>query len=196
MKDRNTDTEFGGVADEDLARAVQRGGIDAFDEIVRRHQARIYAIAYRITGNREDALDVAQDALLKAYRRIGQWQPVSGFLPWLLRLTTNTAIDHVRWRSRRRHEPLEPADQTRRDHAARRLSEDPAVQARAGEIDARVHRALAVLSPTQRAVFVMRHYEGLQLSEIAEVLGCTVGSVKVHLFRAVRKLQLELKDLI
>jgi RNA polymerase sigma-70 factor (ECF subfamily) len=196
LKDRNGDTEFGGLADEDLARAVQRGGVDAFDEIVRRHQARLYAIAYRITGNREDALDVTQDALLKAFRRIGQWQPVSGFLPWLLRLTTNTAIDHVRWRSRRRHEPLEPADQTRGDHAARRLSDDPAVQARAGEIDGRVQRALVVLSPTQRAVFVMRHYEGLQLSEIADVLGCTVGSVKVHLFRAVRKLQAELKDLI
>ncbi len=66
---------------------------------------------------------------------------------------------------------------------------------RAGEIAVRVQQALEVLSPSQRSVFVMRHYEGLQLAEIAAVLGCTVGSVKVHLFRALRKLQTQLKDL-
>ncbi len=65
----------------------------------------------------------------------------------------------------------------------------------ANEIDARVQKARDVLSPSQRAVFIMRHYEGLQLAEIAEALGCTVGSVKVHLFRALRKLQVELRDL-
>jgi len=177
-----------------LALALKAGDRLAFDELVRRHQGRVYAVAYRVTGNREDALDVAQEVLLKAYRKIHTWQPTSGFVPWLLRLTTNQSIDLLRWRKRRKHEPLD----TEAGHAE---PADPSValntedRVRALEIDARVHGALDVLSPAQRSVFVMRHYEGLQLAEIAEVLGCTVGSVKVHLFRALKKLQNELQDL-
>jgi len=180
--------------DEDLALALKAGDRLAFDELVRRHQGRVYAVAYRVTGNREDALDVAQEVLIKAYRKIHTWQPTSGFLPWLLRLTTNQSIDLLRWRNRRRHEPLD-AESGFGERADTSVSLNTEVQVRALEIDARVHEALGVLSPAQRSVFVMRHYEGLQLAEIAEVLGCTVGSVKVHLFRALKKLQIELRDL-
>jgi len=186
--------DLSALGDEDLALALKAGNRPAFDELVRRHQGRVYAVAYRITGNREDALDVAQEALLKAYRKIGTWQPTSGFLPWLLRLTTNQAIDLLRWRNRRKHERLdaEGGYSTTPDNATALDTEN---RVRASEIDARVHGALKVLSPAQRSVFVMRHYEGLPLADIAEVMGCTVGSVKVHLFRALRKLQVELKDL-
>lgn len=182
--------------DEALAEALKRGDRQAFDELVRRHQGRVYAIAYRITCNRDDALDVAQEAFIKAFRKIESWQPVGGFLPWLLRLTTNQAIDAVRWRKRRRTEPLESVDaegQIRQaEHAA---PGGTGRDIRAQEIESRVQAALSALSPAQRAVFVMRHYEGLQLADIAVVLGCSVGSVKVHLFRALRKLQKELRDL-
>ncbi len=180
--------------DEDLALALKAGDRMAFDELVRRHQGRVYAVAYRVTGNREDALDVAQEVFIKAYRKIHTWQPTSGFLPWLLRLTTNQSIDLLRWRNRRRHEPLD-GDTARAELADQSVALNTEDRVRALEIDARVHVALAVLSPAQRSVFVMRHYEGLQLAEIAEVLGCTVGSVKVHLFRALKKLQRELRDL-
>lgn len=184
------------LADEELAEALKRGDRLAFDELVRRHQGRVYAVAYRITCNRDDALEVAQEAFLKAYRKIESWQPVSGFLPWLLRLTTNQAIDVVRWRKRRRTEPLESIDtdgnERRVEHAA---PGGTGAAVRAQEIESRVQRALVVLSPAQRTVFAMRHFEGLQLAEIAEVMGCSVGSVKVHLFRALRKLQQELRDL-
>lgn len=182
--------------DEELADALKKGNRGAFDELVRRHQGRVYAVAYRITGNRDDALDVTQEAFLKAYRKIESWQPLSGFVPWLLRLTANQAIDVVRWRQRRRTEPLDSVDvdgvERPGDHAA---PGGTGQTVRAQEIDARVRKSLEVLSPSQRAVFVMRHYEGLQLSEIATALGCSVGSVKVHLFRALKKLQQELADL-
>jgi RNA polymerase sigma-70 factor (ECF subfamily) len=182
--------------DEELAEALKGGDRRAFDELVRRHQGRVYAVAYRITCNRDDALDVAQEALLKAYRKIESWQPVSGFLPWLMRLTTNQAIDTVRWRKRRRTEPLESVDAEGRERPTEHVAPGGTGSAvRALEIDARVQSALVVLSPAQRAVFVMRHYEGLQLAEIAVAMGCSVGSVKVHLFRALRKLQTELRDL-
>lgn len=182
--------------DETLAEALKRGERQAFDELVRRHQGRVYAVAYRITCNRDDALDVAQEAFIKAYRKIESWQPVSGFLPWLLRLTTNQAIDTIRWRKRRRTEPLESVDaEGQLRHMEHAAPGGTGRDVRAQEIAARVQDALGVLSPAQRAVFVMRHYEGLQLAEIAVAMGCSVGSVKVHLFRALRKLQQELRDL-
>ncbi len=184
------------ATDEELALALKAGQDPAFDELTRRHQGRVYAVAYRLTSNREDALDVAQDVLVKAYQKIEMWQPTSGFVPWLMRLTRNQAIDLLRRRKRRRCEPLDEADPAVRDGvSSERDLSDTERQVRAGEIDARVQQALGVLSPAQRVVFVLRHYEGLQLAEIAEVRGCTVGSVKVHLFRALKKMQVELRDL-
>jgi len=182
--------------DQELALALKRGDQFAFEEIVRRHQGRVYAVAYRITGNREDALDVAQEALLKVYRKIGAWQPSGGFVPWLLRLTANQAIDHLRRRKRQPHEHLDEAFVPQSQGA----SVEPASlrteqEVRAREIDERVQKSLVVLSATQRIVFVLRHYEGLPLADIARQLGCTVGSVKVHLFRSLKKLQKELGDL-
>jgi RNA polymerase sigma-70 factor (ECF subfamily) len=185
--------------DSALALALKGGNDRAFEELVRRHQGRVYAVAYRLTGNREDALDVAQESLLKAYRKIHAWQPreTPGFVPWLLRLTSNQAIDLLRRRKRRGHEPWDEARRVvESGHAPREsLAVDTGHEIRAQEIDERVRAALVVLSEAQRTVFMLRHYEGLQLAEIAAELGCTVGSVKVHLFRALKKLQKELRDL-
>ena len=190
------DMDLKAADDEQLAVALKQGDAAALDELVRRHQGRVYSVAYRITCNRDDALDVSQEVFLKAFRKIESWQPISGFLPWLLRLTTNQAIDTVRWRKRRHTEPLDSLDPNRIERQGEYASPSATGNAvQALEIDARIRAALVVLSPTQRSVFVLRHYEGLQLSEIANALGCSVGSVKVHLFRALRKLQVELRDL-
>ncbi|MEX2015651.1 MAG: sigma-70 family RNA polymerase sigma factor [Candidatus Hydrogenedentales bacterium] len=189
-------TGWDNTSDEDLALALQNGQEAAFDEMVRRHQGRVFAVAFRMTGHREDALDVAQEVFLKAYRKIDAWQPSGGFVAWLLRLTTNQSIDHLRRKKRHRHERF---DETFRPEGGPAVNEpmtdDTAVRVRGGEIADRVNEALEVLSPSQRTVFVLRHYEGLPLADIAPVLGCTVGSVKVHLFRALKKLQKELGDL-
>ena len=182
--------------DNALALAVKAGELSAYDELVRRHQARVFAVAYRFASNREDALDIAQEALFKAYRKIHSWEPRGGFVPWLMRLTTNQAIDHLRRNKRRKTVQLtEECSGDGTGVPLERQRPQPEAAARAGEIDDRVQRALEVLSDAQRQVFVLRHYEGLQLAEIAEALGCSVGSVKVHLFRAVRKLRCELEDL-
>lgn len=189
-------TGWDGTSDEDLALALQKGEEAAFDEMVRRHQGRVFAVAFRMTGHREDALDVAQEVFLKAYRKIDAWQPSGGFVAWLLRLTTNQSIDHLRRKKRHRHERLDESFRPESGATvAEPMTDDTSVRVRGGEIAERVEAALAVLSPSQRTVFVLRHYEGLPLAEIAPVLGCTVGSVKVHLFRALKKLQKELGDL-
>jgi RNA polymerase sigma-70 factor (ECF subfamily) len=189
-------TDSSGKDDTALALAAGHGDLAAFEEIVRRYQGRIYATAYRVTGNREDALDVTQDALVKAYQKIGTWAPTGNFLSWLLRLTTNQAIDHLRRRNRRKQEPLDEAFIGQTEGAAVEPSMDSTESVvRGREIDTRVRGALVKLSKMQRTVFVLRHFEEFSLAEIAEELGCTVGSVKVHLFRALKKLRCELGDL-
>ena len=183
------------LSDDELALALQAGELQAFDELVRRHQNRVYAVAYRITTNREDARDVAQESLLRAYHRIHQWRPGAGFVPWLMRLTSNASIDHLRREKRRPRSLKISADDDRvQNEQPAPSGENPVERSHAAEIADRVDAALVVLSPSQRAVFAMRHYEGMKLNEIAIALGCSVGSVKVHLFRALRKLQVELKE--
>lgn len=183
-------------SDEALALALKEGDLSAFEELVRRHQGRLYAVAYRITSNREDALDVTQEVLVKAHSKIHAWQPTGGFLAWLLRMTANQSIDHIRRRKRHLHEQLDESGRAEKELAAARpASGNPEIEARSSEIEMRIQEALGVLSPSQKAVFVLRHYEGTPLAEIADALGCTVGSVKVHLFRALRKLRKELEDL-
>ena len=182
--------------DKALALALQTGDEAAFDEIVTRFQGRVYAVAYRVIGNREDALDIAQEVFIKVYRKIDTWKPTGGFLPWVLRMTTNHSIDHLRRKRRYPEQSLEEAFvPTSEGAAVEPASMRTSTDVHAREIEARIRMALPVLSRSQREVFLLRHYEGLQLAEIAESMGCTVGSVKVHLFRALKKLQVELKDL-
>ncbi len=184
------------ASDELLARALQEGEERALDELVRRHQGMVFSVAFRMTFNREDALDVAQDAFIKAYRKIGSWKPTGSFQAWLLRLTTNQAIDHLR-RSKRygmRAAGGAARSESGVERAAPAVAETDRI-AGGVEIEERIQRALEKLSPSQRTVFVLRHYEGMKLREIAPVIGCSVGSVKVHLFRALRKLREELKDI-
>jgi len=184
------------LADDELALAFRNEGRqEAFDELVRRHQGRVYAVAYRMTGNREDALDVAQDSLVKAYQKIEKWQPHGGFVPWLMRLTTNQAIDALRRRKRQAADSLDADDGFRLDSLEDEHAAPADRGARTHEVEDRVQKALSVLSASQRAIFVLRHYEGLKLNEIAETMGISVGSVKVHLFRALKKLQVELRDI-
>ncbi len=178
--------------DEALVERARRGDDAAYAELVGRHQRRVYAVAYRITGGHEDALDVAQEVFVKAHAKLGSWTPRAPFGAWLIRLAVNHAIDHRR-RSRRREARIGGADGLDKALASRADAAD--ASALRNEVDARVREAMDVLSPTQRTAFVLRHYEGMAMAEIAPVLGCSVGSVKVHLFRAVRRLRAELRDL-
>ena len=187
-------TDWSGLDDTALVEAVRAGRMDAFDEIVRRYQGRMYAAAYRIVGNREDALDVTQDALVKVYQKLDTWAPTGTFGSWVMRLVTNQAIDRVRQMKRRPQEALDERIDYTGDGA---LPAAPPTDAgaRATEIEGRVRKALEKLSPMQRMVFELRHFEGLALADIAGQLGCSIGSVKVHLFRALKKLREELRDL-
>lgn len=190
----NKKINFETYSDEDLAILWKKGDVNAFEEIIRRYQGKVYATAYRVTGNREDALDVTQEVLVKAYEKISQWEPRGSFLPWLLRLAVNRSIDYLRKRKRTSHESLnENIAKISEDESHHIVSPyNPLELSRAKEIDEKIKNALTKLSKTQQTVFILRHYQGYSLNEIAEHLGCTVGSVKVHLFRALQKLRNEL----
>jgi RNA polymerase sigma-70 factor, ECF subfamily len=180
--------------DAELARAFQeKGDSEAFGELIERNQERLYHLAYRITGDSDDALDVVQEVFVKIYHAIAGWDGRSSFYTWCYRITTNVAIDHVRRRGRDRK-----ARETllRRHGDALVLAADAPCGIEAEEraqLLETVHEAIGELPPGQRCIVALRHYEGLSMAEIAEVRGCAVGTVKSTLHQAFRKLRDALK---
>jgi RNA polymerase sigma-70 factor, ECF subfamily len=176
-------------SDEALATRFRVGDSASLDTLVRRHQASVVAVAYRMTGNREEALDVAQEAFIKAYRRIDTWKPSGSFRSWLFRIAANQAIDSKRKHGRRKEVPAEAVGPGAHAYSVApvRIGEE--------ELHESIRVALDRLSEKQRQVFVLKHYEEFTLSEIAVMLGISMGSVKVHLFRSLRRLRDELAHL-
>ena len=174
------------IADKAMALALQQGDEDVFGDLVTRFQGRVYSVAYRFTANREDALDVTQETLLRVYQKIHTWKPTGHFGAWVMRVATNTAIDYVRGVNRKK-KVVFTTGESLEDHQSELST--PADYIRHGEISDAVYAAMESLSVAQRKVFVLRHYEHMPLNDIAKVLDCSVGSIKVHLYRALRKLR-------
>lgn len=174
--------------DRQLMARLAGGDRDALAPLVERHYARLYRIALAYLRQREDALDVVQEAFVKAYQGASRWDGSAEAGPWLTRVTVNLAID--RWRrNRRRGETFSPlADDDRAASLA-----DPGASAeralRGREAGERVARALRVLPERQRAVVVLRHYQDLSLEEIAQALGMSLGTVKSSLHRALARMR-------
>jgi RNA polymerase sigma-70 factor, ECF subfamily len=180
--------------DDAAAVARARGGDeDAFRELVERHSRSIYRLAYRMTGRPEDAEDVVQETLVRAYRQLGRFESRSNFATWLYRIGFNCAIDYMRARPRR--ESMEAEDTLDRLAAN---DGAPTVDdlVYAGEISARVQAALEALSPQERAAFVMRHYHGCTIEEICGALDLRTNAAKHSIFRAVRKMRAALRPLM
>jgi RNA polymerase sigma-70 factor (ECF subfamily) len=172
--------------DLELIRAAAAGDRRAFDELIRLKRERVVRAAYQITGDLEDALDVAQSVFLKLWRGLERFDPRRRFDTWVYRITVNAAIDMLRSRGPR--------------GAMQPLPEDPAELGQAAGLDQEERldrrrlqqaflRLAARLAPRQRAVFVLREIEGLATSEIAEVLGVTESTVRNHLLHARRALR-------
>ena len=169
--------------DEELLRAHVEGDGDAFGELFARHRDRLWAVALRTTGNREDAADGLQDGLVAAYRRAGSFRGEAAVTTWLHRVVVNACLDRLRAARVRRTEPL-PEDLDEhggRGTAAtgvRNTPDDPADVSVAAERRRAVLDALAALPPDQRAALVLVDMEGYPVAEVAEILGCAVGTVK------------------
>jgi RNA polymerase sigma-70 factor (ECF subfamily) len=181
-------------ADDAAAVAQARGGDhDAFRLLVDRHSRSIYRLAFRMTGRAEDAEDVVQETLVRAFRQLGRFEARSNFATWLYRIGFNCAIDYMRARP---HRESAETDETLElmAHAASTPSIDDLVYA--GEISERVQTALNALSAQERAAFVMRHYQGCSIEEICGALDLKSNAAKHSIFRAVKKMRAALRPLM
>src|SRR5688500_3769770 len=170
-----------------LPRARQGDG-DAFRALVERHSHGAFRLAFRITGNEQDAEDVVQEGFLKAYRQLGRFEARSNFGTWLHRIIVNCSMDVLRERqSRRERARIENGEEVMGALAV----DDPCPEdmAQGVEIRQRLSESLALLSPLERAAFTLRHHEGRSIEEISATLGVRTSAAKHSVFRAVRKLR-------
>ena len=165
--------------------AARRGDRDAFNELVRATYRDIYALAYRLTGNREDAGDVVQDAYVRAYRAIRRFRGDSSFSTWMYRITSNCASTHLSRRTRQRTEEL--SDDV--PIVDLRPEQDPSLRAEAAVLRHHIDRAIRALPERLRQVVVLRDLHDLSHSEIADELGITTSAAKVRLHRARQRLR-------
>lgn len=185
------------VTDErELVAGLARGDRAAFRTLVDTHKKKVYFLALDMLGNPADAEDVSQEVFLKVHRSFDTFRLGSKLGSWIYRITYNACIDHLRKRATT-PEPLEEdaLEAGFRSHPQTALTPapaDPVESAERAQLRERIERALRAVSPQEKAVFLLRHYEDLALGDIAEALGLSVGSVKSYLFRAVRKLRKEL----
>jgi RNA polymerase sigma-70 factor, ECF subfamily len=178
----------------DQVRAAQEGDAAAFDELVRATYANTYSLAYQLTGNAEDANDVAQDTYLRAFRALARFRGDAAFPTWLYRITVNSASNVLSKRRRTPHVSLD--DQRLTLHLVETNPEsDPVAWALAADLKDRVLSSLASLPALLRQVVVMREVEGLPHAAIAERLGISEAAAKVRLHRARQKLKADLVDL-
>jgi RNA polymerase sigma-70 factor (ECF subfamily) len=185
--------------------AVERtlaGDRDAFRVLVERHSPNVFRLAYRMTGNRHDAEEVVQEAFLRSYQKLGQFAARANFGTWVYRIAANYAIDRMRQRRKeesRREEPRVEREDGMENNPLDRVH-DPAPTperlTQSLELRKQMEAALAALSHSERTAFVMRHWEGCGIEEIAAVLKSNSGAAKNTVFRAVQKLRQALQPFV
>jgi RNA polymerase sigma-70 factor (ECF subfamily) len=170
---------------------------DAFKELVQTYQRRLYALAYELTGNHEDADDVVQETFIKAYKTLHTFNGQAQLSTWLHRIAVNTFIDMTRtarFKAAQRNVSLHSLAETRAEPLYHEHSAEE--QLHAQTISDRIEAALHLLSAQQRAVFVLRYYHDESITDIAQQLHVSEGTVKTQLFRATRTLRTALADLM
>lgn len=183
------------VNDGDLIRAAQRGDRAAFETLVRQYDQAVLRLALHLTGSEADAQDVYQEAFLKAYRHIGNFRFECSFYTWIYRIVTNLCLDHLRKRQTRREDPHVMTDSSGQEIdlldnvSDDRAGANPERDLMRRELGARIKQALTRLTPRERMVFELKHYQGLRLRTIGEMLNTTEETAKNTLFRATQKLR-------
>ena len=187
--------------DDELIREAQRGDRSAFDSLVRRYDQSVLRLALHMLGNEQDAQDVHQEAFLKAYRHLGNFRFECSFYTWLYRIVTNLCLDQLRRRKSRREDPATVLDASGDEmDLLSNVSDTRSMANPARELDRKhlgesINQALDKLTPRERMVFELKHYQGLKLRTIGEMLSTTEETAKNTLFRATRKLRANLAEL-
>ncbi len=187
--------------DDELIRETQRGQRGSFDTLVRRYDQSVLRLAMHMLGNEQDAQDVHQEAFIKAYRHLGNFRFECSFYTWLYRIVTNLCLDQMRRRKSRREDPATISDSSGEEMDLLANVRDDRSMANPGrELDRKamaegIKAALDKLTPRERTVFELKHYQGLKLRTIGEMLSTTEETAKNTLFRATRKLRASLQEL-
>ena len=176
--------------DEELVKAAQEGDMAAFEELVARHRDKIYARAFSMLRNEEEATDLSQEAWVKGWQRLVQFQGDSSFATWMTRIVINLCLDQLRKNKRVRSESIDEMNEET-GGVERRLpviTPNPTEGLERGELRARIDKALGQLSYEHRTVLVLHEFEEMEYKLIAKKMGCSIGTVMSRLFYARRKM--------
>ncbi len=183
--------------DRALVASASQGDLGAYDQLVRRYQARIYGLVYNMTSSKEDAEDLVQDVFVKAFSSLKGFRGTSSFYTWIYRIAINRTINFLKKRKKRQALSLNDVDEgVERDPAYVELSarESPARDTSLLELQEKLNKALLTLSEKHRTVVVLHDIQGLPHEEIARMTGCSEGTVRSRLFYARQQLQGELAE--
>jgi len=181
--------------DETLVNRIKDGDLSAFDELMKKYHRQVHLLAYKMTGNHEDAEDISQEVFSRVLKAIPNWKPKASFYTWLRTVTLNLCIDYHRTKVRHQTQSLDDKDNLIANITAD-SSYSPLEIVEANELRQRVLKATEQLSPQQRKAFMLCHYGGLSREEAAQIMNCAVGTIKAHLSRATAKMRDLLKDLV
>src|SRR3982751_1441767 len=178
------------TSDEKLVRAAQRGDMVAFEELVARHRDKIYARAFSMMRNEDEAVDLSQEAWVKGWQRLKQFQGESSFVTWMTRIVINLCLDQLRKHKRHRSESIELMEEESGgvERHMPVVTVNPTEGLERGELRQRIDRALAQLSTEHRTVLVLHEFEELEYKEIAKRMKCSIGTVMSRLFYARRRM--------
>jgi RNA polymerase sigma-70 factor (ECF subfamily) len=192
---------WGRATETELIREAQKGSRTAFEALVRQYDQPVLRLALRLTGSEQDAQDIHQEAFLKAYRYLANFRFECSFYTWIYRIVTNLCLDHLRRRKSRREDQSIVVDSSGGEmDLLSNVSDDrsmanPDRELERKQLGERIQEALGRLTPRERMVFELKHYQGLRLRTIGEMLNTTEETAKNTLFRATRKLRTTLAAL-
>ncbi len=177
-------------ADEKLVKSAQRGSMGAFEELVSRHRDKIYARAFSMMRNEDEAMDLSQEAWVKGWQRLKQFEGESSFVTWMTRIVINLCLDQLRKQKRQRAESIELMEEESGgvERQMPVVTSNPTEGLERGELRKRIDEALGKLSEAHRTVLILHEFEELEYKEIAKRMGCSIGTVMSRLFYARRRM--------
>jgi RNA polymerase sigma-70 factor, ECF subfamily len=186
----STGQDYSAMSDEALVRAAQAGSTEAFEELVARHRDKIYARAFSMVRNEDSAIDLSQEAWVKGWQRLVQFQGEASFVTWMTRIVINLCLDHLRKQKRTRAESIEQLDEEMGgvERQMPVINPNPTERLERQELRVRIDRAMEQLSYEHRTVLILHEFEEMEYKQIAKTMGCSIGTVMSRLFYARRKL--------
>jgi len=180
-----------------LIKEAQRGNVWAFESLIKKYDRRVMQLAYSLVNNSSDAEDIYQEVFIRVYKNLYRFRFKSEFSTWLYRIVVNYCINFRKRKSRTRFYSIDMEKEDSIENwkiSLKYENNDPEDIVLNKELSNQINMALDRLSAQQKTVFILRHYQGHKLKEIAKIMKCTEGTIKNYLFRATQKMQTFLKD--